>query len=221
MINYTHNPSTVSNTTNAIGSYHLMNNPNLYEIQRRNNFEIIIDLGNDIIQTAFGNAIQKAGTSGINDSSVYVVAPDEKLTISVTNCTTPHFSQDAIRVKRGNNEIRYAGVPKFDSGSITFNDYIGAEIVDILYAWQNKSYNVFTEKVGLVEDYKKTATLIEYTPDYQVVRVWKLYGVWVSAIKEDGFDYENGGKNTVSCTLEYDKAVIDYKAFLEATTTLV
>lgn len=221
MINYTHNPSTVSNTTNAIGSYHLMNNPNLYEIQRRNNFEITIDLGNDIIQTAFGNAVQKAGTSGINDSSVYVVAPDEKLTISVTNCTVPHFSQDAIRVKRGNNEIRYAGVPKFDSGSITFNDYIGAEVVDILYAWQNKSYNVFTEKVGLVEDYKKTAILTEYTPDYQVVRVWKLYGVWVSSIKEDGFDYENGGKNTVSCTLEYDKAVIDYKAFLEATTTLV
>lgn len=221
MISYSHNPSTVSDTTNTIGSYHLMNNPNLYEIQRRNNFEISIDLGSDIIQTSYGNAIQKAGTSGINDSSAYVVAPDEKLTISVTNCSVPHFSQDAIRVKRGNNEIRYAGVPKFDSGSITFNDYIGAEIVDILYAWQNKAYNVYTEKVGLVEDYKKTATLTEYTPDYQVVRVWKLYGVWVSSIKEDGFDYESGGKNTVSCTLEYDKAVIDYKAFLETTTTLV
>ena len=77
-------------------------------------------------------------------------------------------------------------------------------------AWQNLSYNVITEKVGLVQDYKKNCTLIEYSPDYQVVRSWTLYGCWISGLSEDDFDSDNGNSaRKVSATIQYDHAKLD------------
>ena len=179
-----YNPSTVDVSSNfAIGTYNLADNPNLYEIARSNNFEFII--------SDFDN-LQPA------------------IIMSVTRASVPHFTQDVIRVRRGNNEIKYAGVPSFGEGSLVVNDYIGAGTKDYLMAWQNHSYNVITEKVGLVQDYKKNCTLIEYSPDYQVVRSWTLYGCWISGLSEDDFDSDNGNSTRrVTATIQYDHAKLD------------
>ena len=77
-------------------------------------------------------------------------------------------------------------------------------------AWQNLSYNVVTEKVGLVEDYKKDCYLMEYSPDQQLVRKWRLYGCWISSISEGDYDSESNDKKLITATIEYDKAKIDY-----------
>ena len=105
--------------------------------------------------------------------------------------------------------MKAAGVPTFNNGTLVVNDFIGADTKAVLMAWQNLSYNVRTEKVGLMTDYKKEAYLIEYTPDYQQVRKWKLHGCWVSGISEDGYNQESNEKNTISATIEFDWAEID------------
>ena len=98
----------------------------------------------------------------------------------------------------------------FGNGSIPINDYIGVNTKEILLAWQNLSGNVYTEKVGLAEDYKKECYLIEYTPDFQVVRRWILHGCWISGISEDPYSSDNGdSKRTITATIEYDYGVID------------
>ena len=61
--------------------------------------------------------------------------------------------------------------------------------------------------VGLMSDYKKQATLIEYSPDYKKVREWTLYGCWISGISEDAYNQESGDKHKIRCTIQYDKAV--------------
>ena len=153
-----YNPSTVDVSSNfAIGTYNLADNPNLYEIARSNNFEFLI--------SDFDN-LQPASS---NDSNMTKLQKGQEIIrMSVTRASVPHFTQEVIQVRRGNNLLKYAGVPTFGEGSLIVNDYIGAGTKDYLMAWQNLSYNVITEKVGLVQDYKKNCTLIEYSPDYQV-----------------------------------------------------
>jgi len=201
MANIKTNPSTIADkASTAIGTYHLADNPNLYEIQRSNNFEFIVDVSL--------NGVRKAGTVGTEESATIPNA-QEIIRLSVTSAPIPHFSQNAIELRRGNSMLKYAGVPTFASGSIVVNDFIGADTKAVLMAWQNLSYNVMTEKVGLASDYKKDCTLVEYSPDYQVVRKWKLHGCWISALQEDNYNSEANDKHTISATIEYDRAEID------------
>jgi len=182
------------------GTYILADNPNLYQVQQTNHFEFVVNGLNDIL---------RAGSNIPTDLSVIDNAED-CLRISVSQAFIPHFSQNPIEIKRGNSTIKAAGTPTFNGGEIVLNDYIGADTKAVLMAWQNLSYNVTTDKVGLMSDYKKMANLIEYTPDYQVVRTWDLYGCWISELSESPYNQENNDKNQITATIQYDRAVINY-----------
>lgn len=191
-----------ANTVSSIphGTYHMADNPALYEPQRLNNFEFMV--------TGLGNQILKAGFDE-SDSNAYMTDPESVIRLSVKSTSVPHFSQSVIEVRRGNSSLKYAGVPSFSSGSIVINDYIGTDAKMALMAWQNQSYNVKTEKVGLASDYKHDCYLLEYTPDFQLVRTWKLYGCWISELSESTFDSESNSVNQITCTIQYDKAMPD------------
>ena len=74
---------------------------------------------------------------------------------------------------------------------------------------KNQLYNVDTEKVGLISDYKKTCYLLEYSPDWQLVHKWKLYGCWVSNLVEGEYSYTGNNKREITATIVFDKAKID------------
>lgn len=188
-----HSPFNGNNGVNfGTGTYHLADNTNvLYDVQRTNNFELIIPIN---------------GITGVDGAAI--PNAEEIIRVSVDGTTVPHFTQNPISVRRGNNEIKFAGVPTFGSGSITLIDYIGANTKEAIMAWQNESYDVKTEKVGLVTDYKRNCSLLEYSPDYQLIRTWKMYGCWVSGISEDNFENENNNKKKINVTIEYDHAEI-------------
>lgn len=187
--------STLHIAGDKLGTYYLTDNPKYYEIQRSNNFVFYV------------NGLSKQ--FNIANNTYAAENADDIIKISVNKATVPHFTQTAIQVKRGNNTMKFAGVPEFGSGSIDLNDYIGAGTKDVLLAWQNKSYDVRTEKVGLASDYKKDAYLLEYTPDYQLVRTWKLMGCWISGLSEGEYSHDSADKHTITATIEYDKAWID------------
>lgn len=187
--------STLHTAGDKLGTYYLTDNPKYYEIQRSNNFVFYV------------NGLSKQ--FNIANNTYAAENADDVIKISVNKATVPHFTQTAIQVKRGNNTMKFAGTPEFGSGSIDLNDYIGAGTKDVLLAWQSKSYDVRTEKVGLASDYKKDAYLLEYTPDYQLVRTWKLMGCWISALSEGEYSHDSADKHTITATIEYDKAWID------------
>ena len=187
--------STIHVAGDKLGTYYLTDNPKYYEIQRSNNFVFYV--------SGLSKKLSIANNKYAQENA------DDIIKISVNKATVPHFTQSAIQVKRGNNTMKFAGAPEFGSGSIDLNDYIGAGTKDVLLAWQNKSYDVRTEKVGLASDYKKDAYLLEYTPDYQLVRTWKLMGCWISGLSEGEYSHDSADKHTITATIEYDKAWID------------
>lgn len=183
----------------SVGAYHFSANKQVYEIQRGNNFEFIPDSNiNNIV--AYGS-----------DTKTFPNA-QELLRLSVSSASVPHFSQNPIEIRRGNTSVKYAGVISWDSGTLEFYDFIGAETKDILMAWQARSGNPLYQTVGQQADYKCGGTLIEYTPDYnEIVRTWKLDGCWVSGITEDAFSFDANGARKIRVSIAYDRAYVDYE----------
>lgn len=182
-----------------IGSYHLADNPNLYEIQRDNNFEFIV--------TGIDNILRVGADA--SDTNATIPNAQNVLRFSVVSSSIPFFTQETITIRRGNSVMKAAGVPSFSDGSLVVNDFIGADTKSALMAWQNLSYNVYTERVGNMADYKKTCYLSEYTPDYKLVRTWRLVGCFVTGLQESDFTMEGTGKKTVTATISFDKAFME------------
>lgn len=199
MIRLKTNPSIIHEQGDKIGTYHIADNPNLYEPQRSNNFEFVVT---DI------NNILRAGMLG-NEKNARIPNAQEVLRISCASATVPHFEQTVLTVRRGNSEIKFAGIPSFPAGQIVLNDWIGVGAKDALMAWQNQAYDVRTEKVGLVQDYKKDCILIDYSPDYQIVRKWNLRGCWINNLSETDRSSDGNEIVKITATIQYDKAELD------------
>lgn len=182
-----------------IGTYHLADDPDAYEVQRSNNFEFII---------AFNDVLNRAGDSAGLTGTIDGTKGSDVVRLSVVKAPIPNFTQSVIEVKRGNSTMKMAGVPTFDSGSLVVNDYIGADGKSVLMAWQAQSYHTDTEKVGGMSAYKHNCTLIEYSPDYTEVRYWDLKGCWISGLNEGDFDAESNNKQQLTATIQYDYAIM-------------
>ena len=191
--------STINEASNpSIGTYYLAQEPTHYELQRSNNFMFYVKFPEGYFaDDAILNAVNEYAAKGAS----------EVLRVSVSSASVPHFTTSPIELKRGNNTMKFAGVPQFNEGKLVLDDFIGAGTKDLALAWQRKVYNVETEKVGLASDYKLTGWLKEYTPDYQTVRTWKLDGCWISGIDEGEYDHNQADKRSINITLQYDKAM--------------
>ena len=104
--------------------------------------------------------------------------------------------------------MHVAGTPTFDNHTLVLNDFMGARTKSVLLAWQALAYDVRTERVHRMDEYKKDCYLIEYSPDYkEVIRKWRMVGCWISGLSEDQFSNETNDKRTVTATIIYDKAI--------------
>lgn len=184
-------PSTLHDNDNYDkGAYYLTQSPELYEPQRSNCFKFVVDM-TGITVDDFGVSVPK------NDLA-------KTLELSVKASSVPHFNIDKVSVSRGNSQIHFAGKPTFKDGKIVVRDFIGTHTKEVLLAWQRQAFNVHTQKVGLAKDYKRTATLYELTPDFQIVRTWKLFGCWISDISEPDYDSDSAEIRTMDVTIVYD-----------------
>lgn len=175
-------------------------NKRLFELARSNNFRFYVEGLSGVLRAGYGG----------QESNAYLPDnADEVLEFSVKSVSLPKFSQEIIRLRRGNAEMTAAGVPTFDPGTLIIDDFIGADGKSILMAWQNLSYNVNTQMVGYMTDYKRDCTLIEYDPNYKIVRTWKLYGCWISDLSQTEFDHDNGDKRQITATIAYDWAKME------------
>ena len=185
----------------GLSAYHLSSNPGLsYEPGRSNFFELIVE--------GLGDLLRAGVDENLAEESDYIENAQEVIRLTVNKATVPHFTQEAITIRRGNSVSKYAGAPAFSDGTIEVNDMIGADSKSVLEAWQRLSYDVTTDKAGRAANYKKKATLIEYTADWKQVRYWDLIGCWVSGLSEEDYNKEQGSeKRVVTATITYDRAI--------------
>lgn len=189
--------------SNSLSAQHISTNLANYEAARSGFFSLIVDNIDNIIKASY-----TGGAADATDSDKIKQA-QETLKLNVVQAPVPHFQLQKMSYKRGNDTVNFAGTPEFSDGEITVDDVVGLDTKSILMAWQALAYNVHTRKGGRMKDYKKDATLIEYTQDFEQVRSWKLYGCWISNITEDNFNKEQDGKRQVRATIVYDRAIMD------------
>ncbi len=186
--------------SNSLSAKHISTNLANYEAARTGFFSLIVhDIDNIVRATYSGD--RKAATA--NDK---ISKAQETLKLNVVKAPVPHFDVKVLEYKRGNDTVKFAGVPEFTTGDIVVDDVVGLDTKAILMAWQALAYDVYTRKGGRMKDYKKNCTLIEYTQDFEQVRSWTIYGCWLSKITEGDFDKENDGKRQITATLQYDRA---------------
>lgn len=187
----------------GLSAQHISTNLANYEAARTGFFTLLVDDIDNIIRATYTG--DRGNPNEVPDDDKIANA-QEILKLNVTKAPVPHFSIKADSYRRGNDVVKFAGVPDFKDGSIEVDDIVGVDTKSILMAWQALAYNVYTRKGGRMKDYKKTCTLIEYTQDFEQVRSWTLYGCWVSDVNEGDFDKENDGKRKISAKIEYDRA---------------
>ena len=188
------------------GAYHLSDSPDLYEPARSNTFDFLVPFDTFLKNKKFLRAGYDATKSA---AELNAANSGEYLRIAVSQAAVPTFSQQPIEIRRGNSVMKAAGLPTFKEGSIVVHDFIGADTKAILMAWQNLSYNVKTEKVGMMKDYKIDCSLIEYDPSYSPVNIWTLKGCWISSLDMPDFSQEDGGKRQITATIQYDSAYLE------------
>ena len=185
----------------SLTAEHISNNLANYEAARNAFFVLVVhDLDN----------LLKPNYSGENpEETDYLTDAGETLRLNVVKSTIPHFSVGTEQYRRGNEVVNFATVPTWDSGSITVDDVVGLRTKDILVAWLYKAYNPHTRKGGKMSEYKKSAQLIEYTQDYEQIRVWNIQGMFITKLTDNEFDRENDGKRQIGVEFVFDRATMD------------
>ena len=184
----------------GLSTYHLSTGTHrVYQPGKGNFFEFIVE--------NLDNLLKPGVEPELAEDNDYIINSQEVIRLTVNKAPAPHFELNDIEIRKGNSVVHYAGTPTFNAGEIEVDDMIGAQSKAVLEAWQNLAYNVVTDKGGRAIDYKKNATLIEYTSDHVKVRSWKLIGCWVKNISEDPYDKTNDDLRRVTGTIRYDRAI--------------
>ena len=180
-----------------------------YEAARNSFFVFEID-SNQLTNLYKPDFNPDTGEASVEEGTLYDgTKAAEAIRLNVVKSSVPNFTVEVLEYRRGNDVVKFAGVPTFKDGSITVDDVVGMETKNILYAWQYLAYNPNTRKGGRMKDYKKTCTLMEYTQDYELIRTWSLEGCFVTGIEEGDFDRESDGKRQLTVAISYDRAMMD------------
>lgn len=184
----------------GLSTYHLSTGTHrVYQPGKGNFFEFIVE--------DLDNLLKPGVEKDLATTNDYILNGQEVIRLTVNKAPVPHFELEDISIRKGNSVVHYAGTPTFSDGTLEVDDMIGANSKAVLEAWQNLCYDVMTDQGGRAINYKKNATLIEYTSDHVRVRSWKLVGCWIKNISEDDYDKESDGLRRVQATIVYDRAI--------------
>lgn len=154
----------------SLNTLHISENLAAYEAARNSFFVFYVD-PTQLTNLYSPDFDPDSGEAKVEDGTRFdgQMASDA-LRLNVVKSSVPNFTVETHEYRRGNDVVKFAGVPTFKDGSITVDDVVGLRTKDMLYAWQYLAYNPITRKGGRMKDYKKTCTLIEYTQDYEQIR---------------------------------------------------
>lgn len=193
--------------TSTIASSLFMNET--YEPQRTNNFELQIVGLHDIVKAGYSIDSPNHGFSNEvwRRLNAEKEATTRELILSIKSAFSPKTSVSVLEMQYGNTKTKFAGIPSYDNGTITWNDFYDYDTELILKAWQSAAFDDTTGAIGDAINYKRTAYLTMFSPSGRKARRWKLYNCWVSDVNGD--DFSNDGNNTrgLAATFVYDKAV--------------
>lgn len=187
----------------SLNTTHISTNLRNYEAARSGFFTLVVDNLTNLLKPNFkGDAREATDADRIQNAQTV-------LKLNVVAATVPQFSVGTEEFRRGNDTVKFATVPTWEGGSLTVDDIVGLDTKSLLISWLYLAYNPHTRKGGRMADYKKTATLCEYTQDYELIRTWTLEGVFITKVSDDEFNREQDGKRQLKVEFSYDRAIMD------------
>jgi len=141
-----------------------------------------------------------------NNYLVEIAGLPEEVSFLVTGIPLPQSENEVIVIRMGNSQIKLPGAGSFSNSEMTLLDSVSLDTEKTIADWRNEVWHSKTHKIGQAINFKKDATITEFTPDGEVGRIWKLEGVWPSAFRPGELSAENSDVKKISVTLEYDCA---------------
>lgn len=203
------------------GRAHLYRQNANWEVQRTNHFEVFINAFKKSDEVKIGNGetindIWEKNRNGIqypnaqNDQRA-VMSPidaDECFRLAVKSAFLPSHEVGTEEIKHGNETVKVATSYSVNGGDIVCRDAIAADIERLLWGWFNQVVNVeSTMLMGLVVDYKKNLSLVQYSPDGSIARSWECLGCFPTSFSSDGLDMDSANLKSITMTISVDLAV--------------
>ena len=187
----------------SLNTRHISSNLNNYEAARTGFFTLVVDDLTNLLKVNYTGEKEAA-----NADTDYITNAESSLRLNVVKFPVPHFSVSTMEYRRGNDIVKFAGIPSWEDGTIVVDDVVGLDTKSILVSWLYLAYNPHTRKGGRMKDYKKHATLCEYTQDYELIRTWEIDGLFITKLQEDDFDRENDEVRQLTVSISYDRAMM-------------
>lgn len=160
----------------TVSADHIAAQNGAFEPQRRNNFTLRIEVGeNRIIQR------------------------------SLDAFPLPKEANEVISVNYGNEARKVAGRVTFDDLELVLKDFVDTPTAEAMIAWRRLVYNPDTGAIGNAADYKKEGEVVMFAPDGSRERSWRLMGIWPSRLDPGSGDMNAAEANKITTTLTVDK----------------
>ena len=108
--------------SNSLSAQHISANLANYEAARSGFFSLIVDDINNIVKASYTGEKDAATANDKIGANA-----QEVLKLNVVKAPVPHFELAKQTYRRGNEEIHFAGVPTFNSGSLVVDDVVGLD----------------------------------------------------------------------------------------------
>lgn len=179
-----------------------------FEPQRTNHSYIYFDLS-DITTDIHGDRLQfrtASSLAGGKDDNTYPAS--KLLRLALTSHGMPQQGSDSVvQVRKGNEVIKFASGVSYEDINISVTDWLGADMEMLISAWDALRYNPVTGFINPAVMYKKTGTIVQYSPDGNIIRSWTLKGAWIDNVDYGDYDRSSSGDaREISFTLHIDKA---------------
>lgn len=158
-------------------------NTKQFQLQRKNHFEVQF---------------------GCNDNQQSFI--DKDLKFMLVSFPLPKETTESSDINYFNQTIKVAGKTSFETTTMVLRDAIEYDTELKFLDWRKRVYDPKKGTMGLASDYKTSAIVIEYTPNKEEMRRWKIIGCWPSGIDYGELTYDDGGEKQLSVTLSYDFA---------------
>lgn len=163
------------------------------------------DLYEFVLGSIPGSAASNATSQGGAPATGVTGAGSSALRIQCQQISVPSKTVEAIPVDLAANTLMFAGRMTFDhSMNITFVENRKMDIYNTLDAWAEHCRNKETQLGHYKANYSTTAELFVYDQIGEVIKKFKIFGLWINVIPEYQFDSSASNLITCSATFQFD-----------------
>lgn len=180
-----------------------------FEPQRTNHAYVQFEFPSDFVDIHGRKlaALDKEETAGINPSD-----PNLILRLALTSNGMPNQGSEVIAIRKGNEVVKFAGGVSYEDIDMQVTDFIGLDVENLISAWDGLRYNPVTGQINRAYRYKRNGSIVQYSPDGELIRSWTLKGAWINNVKYGDYNRgETGSEREISFTLHVDKAYPDLR----------